>query len=349
MRFAFQRILPNYPLLQIGGWFLRWWQLLRLGAVLKWLALPTAEYEEAARNDQLINPARRLLFRLHQWEAFVPKVSRHRLLAPASAQANAKQAKVQLFSGCIMDVFYNHVNQACLRLLEAQGNHVQVPAQNCCGALAMHAGETDIARDLAKQNIALLEATEGPIAVTAAGCGAMLKEYPELFTDDPKWHERAEKLANRFVDITEILADGTFKTYASDQFKRQVESTGKTIGVAYHAACHLAHAQNVREAPQKLLQQAAQEIGADSMHLIPLREAEHCCGSAGIYNLLHTELSMKILERKMELIEQCGAALVVTTNPGCMLQLEAGARERGLSITVSHLCELLDAIYCAPA
>jgi glycolate oxidase iron-sulfur subunit len=347
MRFAFSNVLPNYALLQIGGWFLRWWQLFRMSAFLKFLALPTAEYEQAAREGTLINPARKMLLRLHEWEAFLPKVPKHEALPRSSEQASETQPKVQLFFGCVMDVFYNHVNQACFRLLEAQGKNVQVPPQTCCGALAMHAGETDIARNLARQNIALLEKSAGPIAVTAAGCGAMLKEYPELFNDDPQWHERAENVAKRFVDITEALADGSFKAAVTAQFKQKANASGKPLGVAYHAACHLAHAQNVREAPQSLLQGAVQDLGADTMHLIPLREAEHCCGSAGIYNLLNTELSMKVLERKMEFIQQTGADIVVTTNPGCMLQLEAGARERGLNIKVLHLCELLDSIYSA--
>ncbi|HEY9717660.1 MAG TPA: heterodisulfide reductase-related iron-sulfur binding cluster, partial [Trichormus sp.] len=347
MRFAFRKILPNYDLLQIGGWFLRWWQMLRMGALLKFLATPTAEYEQAAREGKLINPARKLLLRLHEWEALTPKVPQHKPLPRASNKAADAQPTVQLFSGCVMDVFYNHVNHACLRLLEAQGNNVQVPPQTCCGALAMHAGETDIARNLARQNIALLEQSDGPIAVTAAGCGAMLKEYPELFNDDPQWHERAEKVAKRFVDITEALAGGSFKAGVNEKFKQATNACSEPLGVAYHAACHLAHAQNVREAPQSLLQNAVQDVGPDTMHLIPLREAEHCCGSAGIYNLLNTELSMKVLERKMEFIQQTGASVVVTTNPGCMLQLEAGARERGLDVTVRHLCELLDAIYSA--
>jgi len=348
MRFSFKHVLPNYSLLQIGGWFLRWWQFFRLGAVLKWLAVPSPAYEEAARQGGLINPARKLLYRLHEWEAFLPKIPRHSPL-PRRSPTNSisESTPVQLFSGCIMDVFYNHVNHACFRLLQAQGRSVQVPAQNCCGALAMHAGETDIARQLAKQNITLLEKTEGPIAVTAAGCGAMLKEYGELLDHDPVWRERAIGLAKRFVDITEILAAGKFQTAPQPGVKESAGSDEQTpLAVAYHAACHLAHAQGVREAPESLLRQAAQDVGAASMHLIPLREAEHCCGSAGIYNLLNTQLSMKILERKMDFIEQTGASVVVTTNPGCMLQLEVGARDRGLKITVSHLCELLDSIYC---
>ncbi len=128
-----------------------------------------------------------------------------------------------------MDVFYNHVNHACMRLLARQGKRVEVPAQGCCGALAAHSGERDIARELARKNIELLEKTQGPIAVTAAGCGSMLKEYPELFHDEPQWYQRAKTLAARFVDITEALADGKFEPSQSLRLER---TYGQPVKVA---------------------------------------------------------------------------------------------------------------------
>lgn len=206
----------------------------------------------------------------------------------------------------------------------------------------MHAGEVDIARNLARRNIEFLEKTRGPIAVTAAGCGAMLKEYPELFHSEPIWLERAQMIATRSADITEVLSNGNFSSFSKSELNKQF---GETINVAYHAACHLSHAQHVRVAPDALLHKLARDAGGENLKLIPLREAEHCCGSAGIYNLLNTEISMKVLDRKMMYIEQSGANVVVTTNPGCMLQLDLGARKYGLQITVVHLAELLDGMY----
>jgi Fe-S oxidoreductase len=315
-----------------------------------------------------------------------------------------------------MDIFYNHVNHACVRLLAAQNRMVENPPQTCCGALAYHAGESDITVDLAKKNILCFEQTEGPIAVSAAGCGAMLKEYGELLHADGEWAERAKKFSERVVDITECLADGTFTALPK---QRPLKLPGR---IAYHAACHLAHAQKVRGAPAALLNnlianlekmgatlepqpgqaQVAQlqphelavapavaknqsvpatvestpeelaPVGASAAEspavasplaqassgqstpveltpvpvLVPLHEAEHCCGSAGIYNILHPEMALAVLERKMDYIQQAGADLVVTTNPGCILQMQAGAKLRGLNVKVEHLCQLLDDIYC---
>jgi glycolate oxidase iron-sulfur subunit len=172
----------------------------------------------------------------------------------------------------------------------------------------------------------------------------MLKEYPELFHDDAAWLERARHLAARCVDITEAVAQTKFEDASQQQLTARY---GESIKLAYHAACHLAHAQKVRQAPDTLLHDAQATLGAQRLQLIPLREAEHCCGSAGIYNLINTELSMKVLARKMQFIADTGASVVVTTNPGCMLQLEAGARKHKMDIKVLHLAELLDCIYSA--
>jgi glycolate oxidase iron-sulfur subunit len=235
-----------------------------------------------------------------------------------------------LFAGCVMDVFYNDVNHACLRLLTHQRQIVRVPEQTCCGALAFHAGEVDIARHLAKKNIELLDTTGGEIIVTAAGCGAMLKNYPELFEDDIAWHERAEHFSARVQDITEFLSRHEFA----------VDPKTITKKVAYHAACHLSHAQNVRTAPEVLLRQIP------GIELIALEEAEHCCGSAGIYNLTHTDLSMDVLKRKMAFLNQTGAELVVTTNPGCLLQIEVGIKKEGSpAMKACHIASLLDQAY----
>ena len=319
MRFAFAQILPDYRRLQMLGKLLRVWQSAggeKLFSALPWLGKTGAT----------------LIGSLRSWQSFLPPVPEHVPLPRQSWLTGKKRGQVQLFSGCVMDILYNQVNHACLRLLTAQRNIVQVPDQTCCGALAFHAGETDIACELAKRNIELFQSQSGQIVATAAGCGAMLKSYGELLEKDAVWSQRAREFAARVVDLTEILSQGQFS-----QRPRPL-----AIKVAYHAACHLIHAQRIREAPAELLSRL------EGISIIPLVEGEHCCGSAGIFNLTHTELSLKVLERKMEKIKESGADTVVTTNPGCMLQLEAGARAAGLKLRVLHLAEILDQAYCQP-
>ncbi|HEY9789044.1 MAG TPA: heterodisulfide reductase-related iron-sulfur binding cluster [Candidatus Obscuribacterales bacterium] len=312
MRFAFQHILPDYRRLHFLSKVLRLWQktgLDRLPEKLPWLAAG--------------------LGKLAEWQEFLPPVPVFKPLPKQSWIPGDKQGEVQVFSGCVMDVFYNDVNHACVRLLAAQRRMVNVPEQTCCGALAFHAGETDIARDLARENIEYFEKTAGDIVVTAAGCGAMLKEYGELLHDDPQWHARAHQFAARVRDVTEALAEKPIvgEPHAIDK------------KVAYHAACHLSHAQGVRQPPLDLLKQIP------GVKPVPLEEAEHCCGSAGIYNLMHTDMSMEILERKMDNIERTGADIIVTTNPGCLLQLQKGLRDRKCDMKACHLIELLDEAY----
>jgi glycolate oxidase iron-sulfur subunit len=312
MRFAFSHLLPNYPRLRMFGKLLRAAQAIgldKLPSRWTWLA------------NLIGAPAR--------WSEFLPAVPRYKPLPKQSWISGEKRGEVQLFGGCVMDIFYNDVNHACVQLLANQRQIVKVPEQTCCGALAFHAGEIDIAKDLAKRNIELLEHQTGDIVVTAAGCGAMLKEYGHLLHDEPTWRERAEALSSRICDVTEFLAEHEFS------------SAPKAVPckVAYHAACHLAHAQHVRQAPAELLQRIA------GVQTVPLEEAEHCCGSAGIYNIMHTDMSMEVLARKMDNVARTGADIVVTTNPGCLLQLEKGLRDAGSTMKAMHLVTLLEQAY----
>lgn len=312
MRFAFSRILPDYKRLRSLGALIRLWQLVggqKLFVQTRWL--------------------QKLAGRLGRWQSFLPRVPAFKPLPRQSWISGEKGETVQLFSGCIMDIFYNHVNHACVELLANQRKIVCVSEQTCCGALAFHAGEVDIACDLAKRNIELFEATVGPVVATAAGCGAMLKGYAHLLGGEGQWASRAKQFSDRVVDITESLASGQFKG------KGQV---GKRK-VAYHAACHLLHAQKVADAPARLLSSVS------GVETVPLVEQENCCGSAGIYNLLHTDLSMEVLARKVSFLKDTGADVVVTTNPGCLLQLETGLASAGCNMQVKHLVELLAEAY----
>ncbi len=323
LRFVFSSVLPNYALLRLLGFLYIIAQKIGLTKVRAFIPF-------APRWSQ----------RLSQWQAFSPQVpSRKNLPAisparvrdesnrlPPSTVATPEQCDVQLFSGCVMDILYNGVNHASVRLLNRQGHCVGIPAQTCCGALAAHAGEVDIARDLARKNIELFEKTTGDIAVTSAGCGAMLKEYKHLFENDPLWNERAIGFSSRIKDITEVLAAGKFV----DGHPRM------NAKIAYHAACHLTHVQKVKEAPLALLSLI------EGAELVPLEEQEHCCGSAGIYNLIHTETSLAVLDRKMKFIEETGVSCIATGNPGCLLQIQAGAARQGMTLRVVHPVELLD-------
>ena len=346
MRFGFRRLLPNYPLLRILGKLLRVWQFLPGEKLLRLLAGVDERAVISMAPAEQINPARNVFYGLWRRNGLLPQVPPFKPLARKSWHAGEKKGTVQLFPGCLMDVFYNDVNHDCADLLKAQGCIVEVPEQTCCGALAFHAGEGEIATNLAKLNIASFEGTTGDIVVTAAGCGAMLKEYGHMLAKDDSWAQRAAAFSARVLDITEALVRNKFPKPVNAQTAFPKTTSRK---IAYHAACHLAHAQNIREAPQKLLADLAVDCTAahpqSPIELVALKEAEHCCGSAGIYNLLNTDLSMEVLARKMDFIAQTGADTVVTTNPGCMLQLKAGARDRSMPIKVLHICELLHEAY----
>ncbi len=312
LRFVCQKVLPDYKKLRSLGKMLRLWQILggpKLMVVAPWLG--------------------KLAARLNRWHSFLPPVPKFSRLPRQSWVSGEKTGQVQLFSGCVMDILYNHVNHASIRMLTAQKRIVSVPEQTCCGALAYHSGEIDIAQQLAKQNIELFEQTTGAIVVTASGCTAMLKQYGELLADDAEWAGRAKAFSQRVVDIVEALDAG--------QFAKKPEQLARKV--TYHASCHLAHAQGVRSAPERLLR------GIEGLSLIPLENAEHCCGSAGIFNLTHTELSEQILKDKVRSIADTGAEMVVTTNPGCLLQISSGIRAAGLPVEVKHIVELLDEVY----
>lgn len=236
-----------------------------------------------------------------------------------------------LFTGCVMDVLFGAAHAATLEVLRANGFAPRVPTgQGCCGALHAHAGEWDDARELARRNIAAFEAhAQGALVVNSAGCGAFLKQYADLFPDGCDWRRRARTLAARVQDPSQTLSTRPLRPPA-----REVR-----LRVAYDDPCHLIHAQGISEEPRALL---AQIPGLD---VVPLPEAGWCCGSAGTYSLAQPELSAQVLDRKMRHIRRCHVDAVVTGNPGCLLQLALGARERGLPLRVLHPMELLAMAY----
>lgn len=326
MRFSFARLLPNYALLKLLAFFLGPAQKLGLDKI-------------PALVVTLCPPLKNtLLGKISRWPMFTPGLPARKELPsslPTSLSEQQKKDALQFFKGCVMDIFYNHVNNAAMEVLGALNEPVSLPAQTCCGALAFHAGDEDIARNLARRNIEYFSQSTCDIVVTSAGCGAMLKNYGHLFPGD----SQAQDFAKRVKDFSQVVDPEKVEAFLRPADKsKNVFNEKPTIKLAYHAACHLAHAQGVRQQPQELLQILAARGLVD---LVNLPEAEHCCGSAGIYNLVNTDLSLKVLERKMDCLSQSGCQEVVTANPGCLLQLEAGAKHFAVNVKVKHMAELL--------
>ena len=269
--------------------------------------------------------------RLRSLHTMMPIVTRRSVRArtPALVRARgARRARVGLLTGCVQRVFFPHVNAATVRVLASEGCDVCIPgSQGCCGALALHAGRESEARDYARKLIAAFETADlDYIAVNAAGCGSSMKEYGHLLRDDPEFAERAARFSARVRDVTELLAE---LGPAAPRHPLRAR-------VAYHDACHLAHAQGIRRQPRLLLE------SIPGIELVPIAEADICCGSAGIYNLVEPQPATELGERKARNIMDAGADLVATANPGCTLQIEAAARRVGRPLKVLHPMELLD-------
>jgi glycolate oxidase iron-sulfur subunit len=246
------------------------------------------------------------------------------------------RGSVALLTGCVMEGLFAETNRATARVLLANDYVLRAaPGQRCCGALHVHAGDPDGARRLARANIdAFLRSGATYIGVNAAGCGAMLKEYGKLFVDDPAYAGRAAELASRVRDVTELLAAAGPTPGA-----RMAAPAGAAI--AYDPPCHLLHAQRVAAPPLAVL-------GAiPALRLVPLADADQCCGGAGIYNLMHPRTSDAVLAAKLARIAESGATLIATGNPGCMMQIGAGLSRRGLHARTVHPIDLLDASYAA--
>jgi glycolate oxidase iron-sulfur subunit len=239
--------------------------------------------------------------------------------------------RVAFLTGCVANVCYARLNEATVRVLQRNGCEIVIPeGQTCCGAAHAHSGLLEEARGLARRNIdAVLAGDFDVILSNAAGCGAQLKEYGELLAGDPVYAERAKRFSSLVCDITEFLeAIGLNR------------AMGDVNAVAtYQDSCHLAHGQKIRSAPRELL------ALTPGLTLREMSYSDVCCGSAGTYNIVQNEMSMKILARKMEAINATGAQIIATANPGCMLQLEAGVRMHGNGQRVMHVVEILDLAY----
>jgi glycolate oxidase iron-sulfur subunit len=265
-------------------------------------------------------------------ESLLPRVPANlfKRLPSHIAAASAPRGRVGMLSGCVQQVFFQHVNEATARVLAAEGCEVFIPqSQPCCGALMVHSGLEEQAADLARQMIATFEsANVDTVVINAAGCGSTMKEYGHILRDDPAWAARAATFSAKCKDISEILCD----------LPTQAPRHPLPMRVAYHDACHLRHAQAIHEQPRRLLSTIP------GLDVVEVEEASLCCGSAGVYNLLNPEPASQLGDRKVEKLLATSAEAVISANPGCLLQLMSGLRRRGLqTMPTFHMVELLDA------
>lgn len=287
--------------------------LLKLGVAR--LFSPRAEFSLALLESS------RPIFKLRQKSASIP-------FKNSLSQAGS----VALFTGCVGEGLFARVNRATERVLRRNGFQVNTPAdQVCCGALHAHAGDLDGARELAKRNIAAF-ASDEPIITNAGGCGAMLATYGHLLANDPELAEPAANFSSRVRDVSQQLPTDVPQTVRERQ-----SVTGKRV--TYDTSCHLLYGQHAGETSQQMLRCA---VGP---RFTPLEGTERCCGAAGIYNLLQPEMSQRVLEEKLAHIRDTGADILATGNPGCQMQIGAGAHLAGLKLQVCHPVEILDEAY----
>ena len=238
---------------------------------------------------------------------------------------------VGLLSGCVMPLVHASTMEAAVRVLNRNGCDVAVPlGQGCCGALNLHSGDIDMARNMARRNIdVFLDAGVERIVVASAGCGSSMKEYHELLKDDPQYRDKAAAFSGMTVDITEFLV-----SLPLDPPKGVVKRC-----VTYQDSCHLAHAQRITQPPRTILNVIP------GLNFVEMENSSRCCGAAGIYSITQRELSRKLLDSKMSSVAATGADMLVTANPGCVIQLETGLRMAGIPGRVCHVIDILDEAY----
>ncbi|MBX9790545.1 MAG: (Fe-S)-binding protein [Pirellulales bacterium] len=268
--------------------------------------------------------------RLRQLVTMLPPPTRQQRALPAFLAAKGRRrARVALFTGCVADVMFRGTHWATARVLQENGCDVMVQHdQVCCGAIHFHAGSSAPARELADHNVRAFDASSvDAVIVNVAGCGSMLKDYGH------HWHDEAapgrEALAGKVRDISEFL----------DELGLVAPEGPMPMVATYHDACHLGHAQRVREAPRRLLAKVPE------LKLVDLPETEICCGAAGTYNLTEPEMAARLSHRKLDNILRTGARAVLTGNAGCLLQIAREARQRGEPLWIAHPIDLLDLSY----
>jgi glycolate oxidase iron-sulfur subunit len=310
--FVFNRLIPFPERLAAVGRILKFYQRSGMQAV--------------ARGSGFLR-----LLGLGEKESLLPEIDDtffYEQFGKTFAALGTRRARVAIFAGCVANVTFTKLNKATIRVLTANGCEVVVPTgQNCCGALAAHAGMRAAARGLARQNVLAFRPEEFDAIVTnSAGCGSTLKEYCRLFSFEEKEFAAAQAFQGKVRDVTEFLSQlGLTASFAAIPAR-----------VTYQDSCHLLHGQKVRSAPRELLR------AIPGIEFVELPYSEICCGSAGSYNMTETQASLELLAEKMKWAESTRAEIIATANPGCLLQLRAGVKRYKSSREVLHVVELLD-------
>jgi glycolate oxidase iron-sulfur subunit len=309
--FFLRGIFPHPRRLRLLGRMTRWYQKSGLGKALRQTGVLKVLPSHLQEMETVLPP-------IHP-----PVTQRFPEVIPARGTV---RKRVALLTGCVMDVVFAEVHEATVHVLTRNGYEVLLPrGQRCCGALHIHAGDRETGKTLARQNIdAFLAAEVDAILVNAAGCGAALKEYGELLHNDPMYREKAKRFSAKVEDVSRFLYVNGY-----EKPKGRLDTR-----VAYHDACHLAHAQGIRLEPRQLLGEIP------GVELVEMPEADRCCGSAGIYNLTHPDMAGKLLEEKMRNVPE-EADYIAMGNPGCMLQMAVGVRRLGRKQKVVHTLQLL--------
>jgi glycolate oxidase iron-sulfur subunit len=298
---------------------------------LRALMLPLRLYQKVGLQSLVrrMNIPKLFPKRLRSMEALLPQVPAQETLPELIPAQGERRRRVGLLLGCVQRVFFPQVNSATARVLAAEGCEVVAPReQPCCGALLVHAGEEEQAMQFARRTIDVFEKAQvDAVIINAAGCGSNVKEYGHLLRDDPGYAARAKTFVAKCRDISEFLTE----------LEPRATRHPLSLRVAYHDACHLQHAQGIRSQPRALLRQIPQ------LELLEIPEAAICCGSAGIYNLVQPEAAQELGDRKVNHIVDLDAEMIVSANPGCLLQLQSSLARAGHKQPVRHLVEVLDA------
>ena len=298
---------------------------------LRAVAAPMRLYQRFGVGDKLRRAGimQRIPARMRAMEALLPDLPKEEKIPELTGPVGEKRRRIGVLTGCVQRVFFSPVNAATVRVLAAEGCEVVAPKQGCCGALSTHAGREQESLDFARKTIETFEDLNlDNVIVNAAGCGSTMKEYGYLLRDDPEYAQRAKAFSAKVRDVSEFL----------QELGPVAERNPLPVTAAYHDACHLAHAQGVRQQPRQTLKQIP------GMDVKEIREAEICCGSAGIYNMVEPEPAAELGERKANNILKTGAQIIVTSNPGCMLQIQASLKKMGQGgLPMVHPVEVLDA------
>jgi glycolate oxidase iron-sulfur subunit len=298
---------------------------------LRLAAGPLRLYQRLGIGERLrkVGVMDRLPARMRAMEALMPKLAREETIPELTAPMGERRRRVGVLLGCVQQVFFSQVNAATVRVLATEGCEVVAPkSQGCCGALSTHAGREDESLDFARKTIDTFERLNlDNVIVNAAGCGSTMKEYGHLLRDDPEYADRARAFSERVMDVMEFLAE----------IGPAAERHPLPVSVAYHDACHLGHAQGIRKQPRQVLK------GIPGVEIKEIKEAEICCGSAGIYNMVEPDPAAELGERKANNVLKTGAQMLVTSNPGCILQIQAALKRMSRDIPTAHPMEVLDA------